>query len=136
EVGDGPAAQVMQRVYDIGMQPDWWKLEPSGSARAWRNIEAVIQRNDRWCRGGVLLGLSAPQAELVASFVVAARPPMVKGFAVGRTIFADVAERWLLGEIDDEAAISDLARRFGTLVDAWDQARAGTTRDACREPAA
>jgi 5-dehydro-2-deoxygluconokinase len=136
EVGDGTTAQVMQRFYDIGIKPDWWKLEPSDSEHAWRNIEAVIQRNDPLCRGVVLLGLSAPEVELVASFQVAARFPMVKGFAVGRTIFADVAERWLLGEIDDEAAISDLARRFGNLVEAWDLARAATAGDACREPAA
>jgi 5-dehydro-2-deoxygluconokinase len=45
--------------------------------------------------------------------------PIVKGFAVGRTIFSDAAGRWLAGEIDDEAAIADLARRFGTLVEAW-----------------
>jgi 5-dehydro-2-deoxygluconokinase len=74
----------------------------------------------------VLLGLSAPEETLVASFQVAARMPVVKGFAVGRTIFADTAERWLRGDIDDEAAIAELARRFGVLVDAWAAAsRAG-----------
>ena len=50
--------------------------------------------------------------------------PVVKGFAVGRTIFADAAERWLTGKIDDEAAIEDLARRFSVLVDAWRAAKA------------
>jgi 5-dehydro-2-deoxygluconokinase len=83
----------------------------------------VINRNDPHCRGVVLLGLSSPEAELVASFQVAANVPAVKGFAVGRTIFAEPAERWLRGEIDDEAAVADLARRFGLLVDAWRAAR-------------
>jgi 5-dehydro-2-deoxygluconokinase len=67
----------------------------------------------------VVLGLSATEEALVASFRAAASVPIVKGFAVGRTIFADAAGRWLAGEIDDEAAIADLARRFGTLVEAW-----------------
>jgi 5-dehydro-2-deoxygluconokinase len=123
-VDDATVARAMQRLYDLGMRPDWWKLEPNDSANAWRNIEAVIAANDPRCRGVVLLGLSAPEDELIASFQAAASVPVVKGFAVGRTIFADAAERWLTGQIDDEAAIEDLARRFSVLVDAWRAAKA------------
>ncbi|MBL8274461.1 MAG: DUF2090 domain-containing protein, partial [Xanthomonadales bacterium] len=38
------------------------------------------------------------------------------------------AQRWMAGEIDDEAAIADLAQRLGVLVEAWRTAkgRAGT----------
>ncbi len=53
---------------------------------------------------------------------VAAREPLVKGFAVGRTIFNDAARRWLKDEIDDEAAVADMAGRFQRLVDAWGRA--------------
>ena len=62
----------------------------------------------------VLLGLEAPEDELDARFRLAAAEPVVKGFAVGRTIFADAARRWLAGEMTDEAAIADMADRFGT----------------------
>jgi 5-dehydro-2-deoxygluconokinase len=123
-VDDATVARAMQRMYDLGMRPDWWKLEPNDSAQAWRSIEAVIAANDPRCRGVVLLGLSAPEDELIASFQAAASVPVVKGFAVGRTIFADAAERWLTGQIDDEAAIEDLARRFEVLVQAWRAAKA------------
>lgn len=123
EVDDMTASRAIQRLYDLGMKPDWWKLEPSDSVQAWRNIEATIERNDPHCRGVVLLGLSAPEDELIASFQAAAAVPVVKGFAVGRTIFADAAERWLSGSIDDETAIADLARRFRVLVDAWHAAK-------------
>ena len=116
---------VLQRLYDLGMKPDWWKLEPSDDAEAWAHIERVIAANDPHCRGVVLLGLSAPQEVLIASFRAAAQSPVVKGFAVGRTIFADVAEAWLTGRIDDETATADLAARFKVLVDAWRAARAG-----------
>src|SRR5690625_1164878 len=120
------AAQVMQRLYDLGMQPDWWKLEPMNDAAAWTSVEQVIADNDPRCRGVLLLGLSAPIDELVDSFRVAAASPAVKGFAVGRTIFADTAEKWLRGALDDDAAVAELAARFGQLVDAWRQARGDT----------
>ncbi|MET0814282.1 MAG: 5-dehydro-2-deoxygluconokinase [Pseudoxanthomonas sp.] len=129
-VDDGTVSQVMQRFYDLGMRPDWWKLEPNDSAGAWANIERTIAANDAHCRGVVLLGLSAPESELIASFAAAASTPIVKGFAVGRTIFADAAEQWLTGRMDDEAAIADLSRRFEVLVDAWRAAKARVATDA------
>ena len=126
-VGPSTVASAMQRFYDLGMRPDWWKLEPNDDAAAWDAVSRVIADNDPRCRGVVLLGLSAPEAELITSFDAAAASPVVKGFAVGRTIFADVAESWLSGVFDDEAAVVELARRFGVLVDAWRAARKGAT---------
>ncbi len=116
-------ARAIRHLYALGLRPDWWKLEPEDDEDAWTNIEQAINDNDPLCRGVVLLGLSAPEDELIASFASAARTPIVKGFAVGRTIFAAAAERWLAGEIGDEAAIDDLARRFSVLVDAWRAAK-------------
>lgn len=113
---------VLQRLYDLGIKPDWWKLEPQRDTAAWRAIGEVITRNDPYCRGIVLLGLEAPEVELEAAFAAAASEPQVKGFAVGRTIFNDAARRWLKGEISDEAAIGDMASRFQRLVDAWQRA--------------
>ena len=67
----------------------------------------------------MLLGLEASTEELIAAFAAAQSVASVKGFAVGRTIFADAARRWLAGEIDDEAAIADMAARFAALTEAW-----------------
>ncbi len=84
----------------------------------------AITRNDPNTRGVVVLGLDAPAHELQASFARAARHPLVKGFAVGRTIFGDAARAWMAGEIDDEAAVTDMAEKFASLADTWDRARA------------
>jgi 5-dehydro-2-deoxygluconokinase len=78
----------------------------------------------------VLLGLSAPEAELLASFEVVAPFPIVKGFAVGRTIFYDVAREWLANRIDDETAVAALAAKFKVLVDAWRRLRGSVEKAA------
>ncbi len=122
-VDDATTASVLARLYDAGIKPDWWKLEPQASPDAWAAIEAVVAKADPWCRGVVLLGLEAPAAELEAAFARAARFPIVKGFAVGRTIFSDAAEKWLKGDIDDGTAIADMAARFGALTAAWRRVR-------------
>ncbi len=90
---------------------------------AWIRIEEVIGRRDPHCRGVLLLGLSAPHEELVAGFLAVAGIDIVKGFAIGRTIWQDPAERWLRGEIDDAQAIELLAANFAALVHAWRAAR-------------
>jgi len=124
-LGDDTVARVVEALYDAGIKPDWWKLEPQPSAAAWRNIGAAIEKADPWCRGIVLLGLDAPEEELRAAFALCADVPAVKGFAVGRTLFGAAAAKWLAGEIDDRAAVEDMAARFSRLTAAWQQARAG-----------
>lgn len=118
-VGDDTMASVMRRLYEIGIKPDWWKLEGQPSAAAWAAVDAAIAQNDPYCRGVVLLGLDAPAAELEAAFRLAKGASTVKGFAVGRTIFGDAARGWLAGKLDDEAATAMMAERFGQLVGAW-----------------
>ena len=73
-----------------------------------------------------MLGLDAPEEELAESFQVAAGFPLVKGFAVGRTIFGQVARDWLAGRIGDEAAVQAMAERYQRLCVVWDAARLGT----------
>ena len=120
-VDDDTIARALRAVYDAGIKPDWWKLEPQASAKAWANIDAVIEARDPHCRGIVLLGLEASQAALETGFALAQTSPMVKGFAVGRTIFAEAAKAWLAGDISDDAAVADMAGRFGALVTAWER---------------
>ena len=77
--------------------------------------------HDRYCRGVVVLGLEAPEAELIEAFRVASSAKIVKGFAVGRTIFAGAAEEWLAGRMGDAAAVTDMAAKFQNLVSAWEE---------------
>ncbi|HEY3947767.1 bifunctional 5-dehydro-2-deoxygluconokinase/5-dehydro-2-deoxyphosphogluconate aldolase [Phenylobacterium sp.] len=118
-------ARAIARFYDLGVRPDWWKLEPLADPAAWRNIEAAIAARDPFCRGVLLLGLSQPVEALVAAFEATARARVVKGFAVGRTIFHDPACAWLAGRIDDAEAVRRMAETLARLVEAWRRARAG-----------
>lgn len=122
-VDDETTATLIHQFYAAGVYPDWWKLEPMTSTVAWQTAIAVIKGNDRHTRGIVVLGLDAPEAELAASFRVAAAHDLVKGFAVGRTIFGDVARAWMKGETADAQAVDEMAKRFSRLCEFWDAAR-------------
>ena len=123
-VNDDTTAVLIQQFYDAGVYPDWWKLEPFKTEAAWSNAVDAITRNDPNTRGIVVLGLDAPEAELAASFALAAKQPLVKGFAVGRTIFGDAARAWLSGQMSDADAVAQMAERFTRLCGIWDTARA------------
>ncbi|WNJ89654.1 bifunctional 5-dehydro-2-deoxygluconokinase/5-dehydro-2-deoxyphosphogluconate aldolase [Bosea sp. 685] len=117
---DDATAQVMERLYAIGIRPDWWKLETQPSPAAWQAIDGVIATHDPYCRGVLLLGLDAPEETIKQAFRGSREAASVKGFAVGRTIFGEVARAWLSGAIDDEVATTRMAQNFGTLVAAWE----------------
>lgn len=115
---------IIQRFYDIGVYPDWWKLEPFKTDADWAAVTDAITRNDANTRGIVVLGLDAPAEELSASFARAAQFDLVKGFAVGRTIFGDAARAWMAGQMGDAEAVTMMAERYRSLCDVWDMARA------------
>ncbi|MBZ9646306.1 5-dehydro-2-deoxygluconokinase [Sphingobium sp. 3R8] len=117
-------ADLVDHFYALGVYPDWWKLEPASEPAAWTAVEAVIRKHDPHCRGILLLGLAATQDALITSFAAAANSSMVKGFAVGRTIWAEPAARWLRGVINDEQAVDEMAANFHALVMGWRTARA------------
>ena len=123
-VDDHTTPRLIQQFYDAGVYPDWWKLEPFRTDAAWSNAVKAIERNDPRTRGIVVLGLDAPETELAESFALAARQPLVKGFAVGRTIFGDAARAWMKGDITDAEATTQMTVRFKRLCETWDKARA------------
>ena len=123
-VDDTTTAVLIQQFYEAGVYPDWWKLEPFRTAAAWEAAVAAIKRNDPRTRGIVVLGLDAPEAELAESFALAAQQPLVKGFAVGRTIFGDAARAWMTGAMSDADAVAQMAARYAKLCETWDAARA------------
>jgi len=112
-------ARAIRQIYELGIKPDWWKLEASTDPKAWRAVENAIRENDPWCRGVVLLGLAAPEADLIRAFDAVAEIDVVKGFAVGRTIFSDVAERWFKNDISNDEAVEAMAGNLSNLVNAW-----------------
>jgi 5-dehydro-2-deoxygluconokinase len=114
--------RAVQRFYNLGFKPEWWKLAPMAAA-SWQALAGLIAQRDPHCRGAVILGLNQPLEALAQGFAQAMHP-IVKGFMVGRTLWAAPSLRWLRGEADDAALIDEVAHNFARLVDAWRSSRA------------
>jgi len=121
--------RALEAIYRAGVLPDWWKLPPHVQPAAWRSVGEAIERFDPLCRGVLVLGMEAGAERLRESFAAAAQSPWVRGFAVGRSIFAPAAEAWFKGEWSDAQAVDDVAARYAEVIGIWE------TSDRIRETA-
>ena len=113
--------RALKRLYNLGIYPEWWKLEPMDHAQ-WRAIDALIAERDPYCRGVVLLGLNAGIDTLTSAFRDARDSATCRGFAVGRTIFQEPSRGWLADRLDDAELKRAIRANFETLIDAWRRA--------------
>ncbi|TGG95207.1 5-dehydro-2-deoxygluconokinase [Natronospirillum operosum] len=113
--------RALQRFYNLGVYPDWWKL-PAPEPETWQHLTEVIRARDEHCHGVVLLGLDAPLDELKREFNHSAGFDICRGFTVGRTLFGEPSRAWLAGEIDDSELIRRVSDNYHELIECW-QAR-------------
>jgi 5-dehydro-2-deoxygluconokinase len=118
---DVPGA--LKACYAAGLRPDWWKLPAPDSDAAWEDVSSIVQEADPYCRGVILLGMEASEEALERGFALAARHPVCRGFAVGRSIFMDAARRWFAGRASDAEVVEEVARKYSSLVQIWRKAR-------------
>jgi 5-dehydro-2-deoxygluconokinase len=110
-------AGFIREAYARGLTPAFWKIEgtsPSGALvidRAIAESPSVRQ---------LILGKGADQATLAAWFSAARTSTTAAGFAVGRTVYWQPAADYLLGKIDDAAAVDAICATYLALIDAWE----------------
>lgn len=123
EVNENTLIDSIKRFYNLNVYPDWWKL-PQLSPVQWEKITHIIKERSPYCHGVVMLGLDAEIEHLKQGFLDAAKFPICKGFAVGRTIFSQPSERWLRSEISDEKFIQEVSDNYSLLITCWKNIKA------------
>jgi len=108
--------EMIQACYQAKIFPDWWKLPTIENHETWHRIEQIIEENDPYCLGILLLGGNQPLEELKTTIQkLKTTFRKIKGFAVGRTIWGDSVENWFDGTISDQEVIDTVAHRFSLL---------------------
>lgn len=112
-------ARAVDALYDAGLAPEWWKLPPPGDELAWAALEGVVLARDANCSGVLLLGNGYATEELERRIAWARQSAVCRGFAFGRTVFADPSARWVRGEIDDAEVVGQVRDRMAKLIALW-----------------
>jgi 5-dehydro-2-deoxygluconokinase len=119
QLGEGDLPRLVEHLYSCDIRPEWWKLPALASAEAWSSVDAIIEREDSSCRGVLVLGSTTRAETLTSLFPLLAQFSCIRGFAIGRAIFAAPAERWLRDEISDEDLVAGVAAGYLSTIEAW-----------------
>lgn len=111
---------AIRALYLHGVHPKLWKLQPSYELSVWRHIEEAINKYDSEA-GILVLGDRRPLKDL-AKDLKALKESIrkVKGFAIGRSLWQNVAEHWFEKRISDEMVESEVAFNFKRLLTIWE----------------
>ena len=115
--------ELINRFYSIGIFPDWWKIEPIEDKEFWKSTGNLIRSFDPFVHGIVVLGKDNTIDHLKKVFEASKSETLVKGFAVGRTIFSQAANLWLSGKINDQQATNMMSERFLNVIKTWNEIR-------------
>jgi 5-dehydro-2-deoxygluconokinase len=124
--------ELLERFYEIGVRPDWWKVPPNKDSEVWKGIADVVRERDPYCAGILVLGQALEEEDLAEFFAAVASEPRCNGFAIGRSIYGAGARRWLAGEISDEDLMSSVAERYGRMVSLWQDSNERRNRKGAR----
>jgi 5-dehydro-2-deoxygluconokinase len=124
---DETVSRAISALYNRGIRPDWWKLEPIGSSKAWENIGKAVASGDAQCRGILILGSTSHAHELRQAFEASQGCSLVRGFVVGRLIVGEIIREWLQGRLDDKGACEAIASKFEAVIGLWQASRSASS---------
>jgi 5-dehydro-2-deoxygluconokinase len=117
--GENDMVGLLERFYELGVRPDWWKLPPDKDPEVWKKLGDVVRERDPYCAGILVLGQALEEQDLAEFFAAAASEPRCNGFAIGRSIYGAAARRWLAGEHSDEELVSTVAESYRGMITLW-----------------
>jgi 5-dehydro-2-deoxygluconokinase len=114
---------LLERFYELGVRPDWWKLPPNPNRGVWKSIGDVVRHHDPYCAGLLVLGQGLEVEVLAKSFAAASTEPLCKGFAIGRSIYAEPTRQWLAGAIGEEELVVSVAANYEQMISLWSKSQ-------------
>jgi 5-dehydro-2-deoxygluconokinase len=115
---------AISELQDAGIEPDVWKIEGIDRTEDCARVVAAAQRGSRDRVGCIVLGRGEDDVKVRQWLRTAANVPGFIGFAVGRTSFWEPLTEWKDGRITQNAAASEIARRYREWVEIFEAAGA------------
>ena len=109
--------RAIKRLYNIGIHPDWWSVEPM-PATTWRKVDDLIAERDPYCRGVLMVDRAG------GDLAAAAASRSCRGVLVGRATLREPSAAWLTGAIDDATLVARVRAAFEARIEAWQRERA------------
>jgi myo-inositol catabolism protein IolC len=122
KIRPGLMVQAIQQLQDAGVEADVWKIEGLDRREDCVHVVEAARRNGRSKVGCIVLGRGEDDRKVREWLTIAAPVPGFIGFAVGRTTFWDPLIDWRAKKTTREAAVAEIARRYGEWVGIFESA--------------
>jgi myo-inositol catabolism protein IolC len=119
----GLMVAAITALQEAGVEPDVWKIEGLDRRQDCVQVADTARRQGRDAVGCIVLGRGEDEAHVYTWLTTAAGVPGFIGFAVGRTTFWEPLVAWREEKISRDAAVAEIARRYGQWVDVFEKAR-------------
>jgi 5-dehydro-2-deoxygluconokinase len=106
--------QIIIELEEAGIHPAIWKLEGYSDTESWDTLSRVTETPI------VVLGHGESKEEVDSWVIAAAKSGHVSGIAIGRTIFLEPLKQFAKGDIDEAAAVKEIASGFLHFIELWD----------------
>lgn len=106
---------VIREMHETGIEPDIWKLEGFSKKESYKKVISAARENGRENVSLVILGRGESEEKVDEWLRVGSKIDGVIGFAVGRTIFWEVIEKFHKGEIGKASVIDVISKKFQAL---------------------
>ena len=117
--------RAIEELQRAGVDPDVWKIEGIDSGEDCERVVAQCRADGRDTVSCVVLGRGADSEQVNSWLRAAAGVDGYVGFAIGRSIWGDPLSAFLAGEVDREAAASQIAENYRNFISVYKDA-AGT----------
>jgi myo-inositol catabolism protein IolC len=114
---------AIMALQEAGVEPDVWKIEGLDRRQDCVQVADTARRQGRDDVGCIVLGRGEDEAHVHTWLTTAAGVPGFIGFAVGRTTFWEPLVAWREQKTSREAAVAEIARRYGQWADVFEKAR-------------
>lgn len=116
-------AKAIEEIRNFGIEPDIWKLEAMEKKEDWPKVIKTIKKNNIKDFKIVVLGRAAPEKVVKMWLKKASGFEEIFGFAVGRTIFYNILEKYVDEKITKKQAIDKIAKNYQMFINFWQKNR-------------
>lgn len=124
EIRPNRFAEAVAELHAAGVTPDVWKIEGTETKEGMDICSEAAHNGGKENVQIVILGRGATMDKVDHWLREGAQSKGVTGFAVGRTIFADVIDKLHKGEVSEDEAKQVIADKYQHCIDTFEAAKA------------
>ncbi len=123
DAGEQAYVKAITGIYELGVYPDGWLIEPQSSTEEWAAICETVTSHDKYCRTVIVDGTKLDGDTIAETVSLASDLQPFGGVVVGRRSLGSIPSAWQSGLLDDQNTTERVAEVLEGLIEADEELR-------------